>query len=161
MFVDQPLKPAHRTYYIDPRGVEIRCAAQSEPVAARMAELADHLDIREPGARSGETSPIVLQVMRDLDDCRVLRSLHEREREARRDVLIADLKSHLWTLRTAHHRVLLAGTKLMETSAGTRSWAFMMIVPSHIRSCTVIADLPGTAPAQARDTPWPPASALF
>lgn len=161
MHIDQPLKPVHRTYHVDAEGVEIRCEAQSEPVAAGMAELADHLVIREPGARSSTASPIVSEVVRDLEECHVLGPLSAREREARRDVLIADLKSHLYTLQMRHHRVLLAGTKLRETSTGTRSWAFMMIVPSHIRSCTVIAALPGVAPEEARDTPWPPASSLF
>lgn len=160
MLIKQPLTPAHRTYHLASRGVQVHCEERSDSLMAGMAELADHLDIRQPGAHPGAIAPIVLEVMRDLDDCHTLRSEHERNREARRDVLIADLRSHLSTLRTALNRVVLAGTKQMETSAGTRSWAFMMIVPSHIRSCTVIADLPGT-PLEQASTSWPPASALF
>lgn len=161
MFTDQPLRPVHRTYHVDSAGVEIRCAVQSEPVVAGMAEFADHLVIREPGARSSEISPLVSKIMRDLDDCHVLRSFPEHQREAKRDVLVADLKSHLYTLRMQHHRGLLAGAKRLEASSGMRSCAAFMIVPTHIASCTVITALPGVSAAGDRNQDWPSASSLF
>lgn len=161
MYNDEPLKSAHRIYRMDPTGLEIRCERQSESVTIGMAEIVDRLIIREPGARESAISPLVSQIMRDLDDCRVLRSFPEHQREVRRDVLIADLKSHLYTLRMQHHRDLLAGAKQIETAEGMRSWAFMLILPTHIASCTVIAALPTALPAPHPDRDWPSALSLF
>jgi len=155
------LRPAHRIYRVDLEGIEIHCERQTESVAAGLAEIVDHMVIREPGARTSEISPLVLEIVRDLADCRVLRSCPEYYREARRDVLIADLKSHLSTLRMQCHRDLLAGARQFETAAGVRSCAAFMIVPTHIASCTAIVAVPGISTASNRKEDWPPASALF
>ena len=161
VIIEEPLKPVHRVYRVNANGIEIRCQRQTESMVTDLVELVDYMVIREPGARSSSISPFVSEVMRDLDDIRALRSCPEYYREARRDVLIADLKSHLYTLRMRHHRDLLAGARQFETAAGMRSCAAFMIVPTHIASCTAIVDVPGVEAIPGPKEDWPPASALF
>jgi hypothetical protein len=147
-----------RTYIYTPGGIEVVCADLDTAVIVEMAKHTGWTHFLEPGARSSTIRPEICALLDDLEELRALASDHPAEREARQDVLEADLEQHLYGLRTRLHRVAHFGAYRPGAAADPdrtvpfsgeavpvggeldrRSACLVMVIaPAKVRRCRVV-----------------------